>query len=140
MKPRSVGEDFSERGFCFELLLTKRNRSGYHLRTMLLPFPDPPKTLKPGLCALDHTGGGSGSKPRGGGGKRRPPESVGGWGVGLGECNSCQGEKGTINTWNNDRQFGFVSCDSGRPWAARHYKLFAEPLVTLFLTIDSGPL
>mmetsp|Transcript_87179 Transcript_87179/g.178203 ORF Transcript_87179/g.178203 Transcript_87179/m.178203 type:complete len:195 (+) Transcript_87179:86-670(+) len=23
-------------------------------------------------------------------------------------------EKGTINTWNNDRQFGFVSCDSGR--------------------------
>ena len=25
-----------------------------------------------------------------------------------------QGEKGTINTWNNDRQFGFVSCDSGR--------------------------
>mmetsp|Transcript_61496 Transcript_61496/g.97510 ORF Transcript_61496/g.97510 Transcript_61496/m.97510 type:complete len:190 (+) Transcript_61496:82-651(+) len=23
-------------------------------------------------------------------------------------------EKGTINTWNADRQFGFVSCDSGR--------------------------
>ncbi|CAE7264614.1 unnamed protein product [Symbiodinium sp. CCMP2592] len=36
----------------------------------------------------------SGSKPRDGGGGKR--------------------EKGTINTWNNDRQFGFVSCDSGR--------------------------
>mmetsp|Transcript_45815 Transcript_45815/g.102662 ORF Transcript_45815/g.102662 Transcript_45815/m.102662 type:complete len:221 (+) Transcript_45815:106-768(+) len=37
--------------------------------------------------------GGSASKPRAGERKR---------------------EKGTINTWNNDRQFGFVSCDSGR--------------------------
>ncbi|CAE7029564.1 unnamed protein product [Symbiodinium sp. CCMP2456] len=36
----------------------------------------------------------SGSKPRDGAGGKR--------------------EKGTINTWNNDRQFGFVSCDSGR--------------------------
>eukprot|EP00439_Symbiodinium_sp_Y106_P022652 s5463_g2.t2 len=39
--------------------------------------------------------GRSGSRPRGGGGGGKR-------------------EKGTINTWNNDRQFGFVSCDSGR--------------------------
>ncbi|CAL1168633.1 unnamed protein product [Cladocopium goreaui] len=35
-------------------------------------------------------------------------------GSGKGEKGDSKREKGTVNTWNNDRQFGFVSCDSGR--------------------------
>eukprot|EP00434_Breviolum_minutum_P006806 symbB.v1.2.006000.t1/scaffold338.1/size227548/2 len=35
-------------------------------------------------------------------------------GGGSGKDGNSKREKGTINTWNTDRQFGFVSCDSGR--------------------------
>ena len=104
-------------------------------------------TLSPKERAAAQTRGGSGSKPRGGAGgggaKRSPSEDAHHlWSrvvqnyachgtftgvtraptgthtrAGSGRVLS-RGEKGTINTWNNDRQFGFVSCDSGRPWAA----------------------
>eukprot|EP00913_Durusdinium_trenchii_P018894 g17755.t1 len=86
--------------------------------------PDALRALKPGGKGLRlfetqiETMGRSASRSR-------DNQSGGGGGGGGGGGNSKR-EKGTINTWNTERQFGFVSCDSGRQDLFTHAEYIAD--------------